>query len=234
MTDQLSILGTVPDLPEGTVAALYFLGEPSHYLFVSRDDPDKPDEKKMTSKFITSKDAANAFTGHDEDSGWIPDGICRAGYKGGRGNWALYFAPPQRVTLKLEGHGGITIPLPPTILFGIDQDYYLWAVKKEAFDPQAELYHAPFPNVEGDAGQICWGANQPPRAGAATLAEAWKLFFASPFSDHTVTDKSRKHREDVRKTLLELNEKQPRRYPLGDLIGGRTTVNSAVQKILSR
>ena len=96
-------------------------------------------------------------------------------------------------------------------------------MKTPTLDPKAEVYHAPLPHVEKDkpdapAGLICWGYHQPPKARAATIMKAWRLFVETPFSNHTVDGKSRKYQEDVRLMLREaaaLPEGSP--YPVEDL-----------------
>lgn len=113
------------------------------------------------------------------------------------------------------------------MLAGSNRSYYLWALQ-ESFSPQARLFDAPFPNVHS-GGQICWGNNTPPLASPATAQNAWKLFFESPFNDHLVQGKTRRH-SDVRELLVRLNGKN--KFPVHELATvQRGTLESNIQRL---
>jgi hypothetical protein len=167
-------------------------------------------------KIVSPAAVREAFTNEVIDSGWLPQevrryGICRFG------EWFLAFLPPARYEIPLEsdeegaerGVVKIIAPLPGLIFFGCLTKYFVWAVKTEAFDPKAEVYHAPLPNVGMDSpkeppGLICYGYHQPLKCRAATFMKAWQLFMETPFNNHTADGKSRKFPEDVRLMLREL------------------------------
>lgn len=104
--------------------------------------------------------------------------------------------------------------------------YAVYAVKKRPASLAVELFHAPLPNVF-NSGSICWGSV--PRVSdealsGASLAEDWSMLLGSPFGDHACSGKSRSHKDDIRKKLVELEAKGARRYPTSDLIPARKTL----------
>jgi hypothetical protein len=202
-------------------AALYFLD--GHYLFR---------QKRRTgwvSKFVTAEDVRAAFTGQENDSGWLPAGIVRAGTSKA-GKWFVYSAPTQKATIQFEGdEAPIKIPLPRTLLVGVGANYYLWALTGEHFEPGAIAHAAPFPNVHGD-GRICWGAATPPRADPEKARGVWKLFFETPFNNHLIDRKSKAHPEDVRSQLRALEGK--REYPTNDLQPTMAAASSLIERII--
>lgn len=202
-------------------AALYFLPQ-GHYLFRWRDE-----SGFSGSKFVTSDDLQAAFANSERDTGWLAPGIVRSGY-GKNGDWFALHALPQKITIHLLEVGTLTIPVPALVLVGAGRSYYLWALA-EAFSPQARVFDAPFPNVHG-GGQVCWGNNTPPLAGPSTAQAAWKLFFESPFNSHLVQGKTRRHADDVRKLLVNLDGKN--KFPLRELAAERGTLTSNIERLL--
>ena len=222
------MLSAPPPPPYPVEAELFFLPA-GHFLF-RRNTQDG-----VQSKFVTIQDVAAAFTGAELDTDWLPPGIVRAGYCQ-HGAYAVYAVPPQVVSIALAQEGKedlltITIPIPATLMVGIEASYYLAALGNAEFSPEAALFHAPFPNVNTN-GKICWGGNSPKRAGPGCMPEAWRLFFTTPFNNHLVSGKSRKHNTDVRLQLMTLAEGNPRRYPLKDLVGRNKGVKAWVKELL--
>jgi hypothetical protein len=207
-------------------AALYFLD--GHYLLRTRE------KAGWSSKFVTATDVQAAFTGKEQDSGWLPAGVVRAGASK-QGKWFVYSAPVQKVTISFDGEGGtgvpetIKIPLPRTVLFGIGAEYYLWALKGERFDRNAVAHAAPFPNIHSQ-GKICWGASTPPRADPEKARQVWELFFSTPFNNHLIDHKSKAFPDDVRPQLRALAGK--REYPVGDLAMTGTPIGTLIDHIL--
>jgi PRTRC genetic system protein B len=210
-------------------AALYFLDNDGHYLFRYVGD-----HSEIESKFVTAADVKAAFSQSESDTEWIDPGIMRCGY-GPRGHWFVQFIQMQRVEIVLAGIGPATIPIPPLVLFGYGRAYLICAMKEKLFSPNAQLYSAPFPNVDNNTGSICWGSNTPPEAEHKTASRVWQLFLEAPFSNHTIEKKSRKYPDDIRLMLKDLTEKGAGGYPLGDLLpirGYRNTVESILRDIL--
>jgi hypothetical protein len=222
------ILGLPPTEQFDYQAALYFLDD-GHYLFRFRGD-----HSEVGSKFVSAADVKAAFSSAESDTGWIDPGIVRCGY-GPEGHWFVQFVPMQRMEIILDGLGPLTVPVPPLAMFGYGRSYAVCALKTKHFSPEAQVYAAPFPNVDNHTGKICWGHNSPPEAEHKNSLRVWKLFLDAPFSDHTIENKSRKHPNDIRLTLRELAEKGAGGYPLGDLEpmkGYRPTVASILNGIL--
>lgn len=208
------------DDPLQAEAALYFLPQ-GHYLFRWREE-----SGLSGSKFVTPDDLQAAFSRSERDTGWLSPGIVRAGY-GKQGEWFVLHSPPQKLTIHLLEMGTVAIPTPALILAGVARSYYLWALA-EPFSPQAHLYEAPFPNIHND-GKVCWGNNTPPQASPATAHAAWRLFFESPFNNHLVQGKTRRHAEDVRKLLAHLDGKG--KFPTRELTGLRGSLQSTIERL---
>jgi hypothetical protein len=211
-----------PELPRIEYqAALLFLD--GHYLFLNRTGTGQ------TSKFVTASDVAAAFTGSEQDSGWLPAGVVRAG-NGPKGKWFVYSTPPQKAEITFEGEEQpITIPLPRLVLLGTGAEYHIWALETKHFDSQAKAYHAPFPNVY-TSGKICWGANTPGKADPAKARKSWNLFFSTPFNAHLDGERSKAHPKDVREQLREVAGK--REYPVADLVPCVSSIGYYVEAVL--
>ncbi len=189
--------------------ALYFLD--GHYLFRYRNG------SGLESKFVTAMDVAAAFSGVEQDTGWLAPGIVRTGHVS-RGKWFVYSAPPQKVEIQVEGDSleTLTIPIPRTVLAGIGTQFYLWALHSKHFSSDEEAFHAPFPNVH-PGGAICWGTNTPGEAEAGRARKTWELFFGTPFNAHLAQNKSEAQPGDVRNLLRSLATQKVHKYPVGDL-----------------
>jgi hypothetical protein len=202
-------------------AALYFLD--GTFLFRSRDNG------AWSSKFVTIADVQAAFTGTEQDSGWLPAGIVRAG-SSASGKWFVYSAPAQKATITFDGEAEqIRIPLPRTVLVGVGANYYLWTTASAHFDSSATACAAPFPNVHSD-GRICWGASTPPRANPEKARLVWDLFFSTPFNGHLVDRKSKAFPADVHLQLRELAGKKE--YPVNDLVSTQAAIKYLVDRVI--
>ena len=201
-------------------AALVFVG--NQFLFRWREGD------AVQSKFISPASVRAAFSAEPIDTGWLPPNVCRWG-TGPNGDWAVLSIPPMRYPLRFENITRdiptmmLDIPLPALVFMRIGSASYIWALKDD-FAPDAQLYHAPLPNVN-HSGAICFGGN---RLEGRTLSQAWQLFLDSPFTSHQTNGKSRRQPDDVRLLLASLHKR--RRYPLRDLapLQPRITVDQAV------
>ena len=185
--------------------------------------------------YISEAAARAAFSELPVDSKWFNreltcPGVCRWG-DGGLGEWAVLFIPPaiHRLEISNDGSGEpykadhLDVPLPALAFFGLNNNYYVFAMKTPTLDPYQELYCCPLPNVYA-SGEVCWGYLKPPRADARSIVDAWALFIKSTFNNHMANGKSKRCREDVRELLRELGGAAD--YPLKDLVqlhenGGR-------------
>jgi hypothetical protein len=206
------------------LATLYFLD--GHYLYKYTDG-----RGVAHAKFVTAPDLAAAFSGAEQDSGWLPAGVVRAGH-GPRGPWFVYSAPAQKVALQIEGEAQpLQVPIPRTVLLGVGQTYYLWALAAKVFGPDAAACKAPFPNVYSD-GRICWGTNLPPAADPQKARQAWELFFATPFNRHLVDGKSLATPQDVLLELRTLASVGAHHYLAQDLVTTHRTITQLVAEKL--
>jgi len=223
-------LTTLPALPEFAVdAALYFL-PCGQYLFLWREgDGDAP-----RSKFLTHSDAAAAFGQGEQDSGWIMPGLARSGHNQ-HGTWYVAFRPAQKTALFVTDDSRVErliVPLPSLLMMATGVGHYVVAIKGDTFDPAAEVFNAPLPNL-GHAGKVCWGSNTRPANQPSQVAAGWESFFLAPFSSHQAGGKSKKYPNDARLLLRELNEAET--YPCEDAVPfnayGVKTVTQWAEKV---
>lgn len=132
----------------------------------------------------------------------------------------VVFVPPGSATLRTTQEAW-TIPLPPLIWAGHQQDYRIWALgtPDAPADTREQLYAAPFPNCHADGG-ICWGSSDPrPAAAPSTLMTVLKLFLEeSLFNLHLADHKSLGFPNSVIAQWAQLAESGADAYPLDDLV----------------
>jgi len=209
-----------------TAALLFICGD--QYLFRYRTK-----DTGIAYKFVPPAAVRAAFAEEMIETNWLPQNARRWGM-GKIGEWIVIAHPPQkhRFLFVTEDDAGKTIPfdvpMPGLAFFGYGQRYYVWAFKDAELKGDTNLHAAPLPNVDAN-GAICFGSNVIPKASAQTIGEAWRIFLASPFTNHSVNGKSRKFPDDVRKQLIELVEHRRRRYPLDDLVSLNRTANMVIE-----
>ena len=207
------------------IAALLFIcGD--QYLFRYRTK-----DNGIVYKFVSSAAVRAAFAEETIDSTWLPMNARRWGI-GKFGEWIVITYPPQKhrfsfVTGDDEPILMLDVPMPSLAFFGYAQRYCVWAFKDDELKGETNLYAAPLPNVDAN-GAICFGGNVIPKASAQTIGEAWHIFQASPFTNHSVNGKSQKYPDDVRKQLVWLAHHRRRRYPLDDLVNLNRTASMVI------
>jgi PRTRC genetic system protein B len=223
--DQMNLAHLSPVSADETAALLFICGD--QYLFRYRTK-----DGSIAYKFVSAASVRAAFAEEMIDTNWLPINARRWGI-GKHGEWIIVTFPPQkhlfsfvsaddeRKTMTLE------VPMPALAFFGYDQRYNLWAFKDAELKGDTNLFVAPLPNVDSN-GAICFGSNIVPKASGKGIGEAWRIFLASPFTNHSVNGKSRKHPDDVRKQLTQLAEHRRRRYPLDDLVSLNRTANMVI------
>lgn len=147
------------------------------------------------------------------------------------------YRPAQKISLWLEGTDDpLRVPLPGLLMIrrttgGRSPDYQVWAVAERPTSYDALLYHAPLPNVY-PRGAICWGTvSQVDKEALASsnLAADWQQLLGTRFGSHSVSGKSKQHRNDVRQMYLELEARKARVYPRKDLVEAKTTLGHALK-----
>ena len=148
---------------------------------------------------------------------------------------------PQKTGLFLEDtEDAIRVPFPGLIMVRktIDNSqphYHVYAVKKRPESLDIPLFHAPLPNVYS-GGNICWGnvrqVSETALSGTS-LAEDWAILLGTKFNSHGVSGKSKKHRDDVRKMYIELEQRKGRTYPKRDLLPTHKTLAQIIDGELS-
>ncbi len=142
------------------------------------------------------------------------------------------YRAPQRTGLYLDGsEAPLRVPLPGLVLIRTTTEnrnpqYAVYAVKKRPVSLDAELFHAPLPNIYA-GGNICWGSvhvvSDSALAGTS-LAEDWKALLGTPFNDHGVAGKSKQYPRDVRQMFIALETAKKRVYPKRDLVATQKTL----------
>jgi E2/UBC family protein D len=181
-------------------------------------------------KFLNPAAVAAAFKKAPIDSGWLPPGVVRCGHTP-IGDFAVLYVPARLTRIEIEGRKRpLDLHLPAFVFLGIGRSFYVWTTVGRELNPKERIHVAPLPNVFGD-GRICWGANKPPRASAATIGQTWNLFITSPFSDHANNDKARGYETDVRPLLVSLARSR-RKFPERILIARRESFDHAITQII--
>ena len=176
---------------------------------------------------LDPSDLAAAFGGVTIATPLLPPGCLSWSRKDGREKLVIYI-PPQRRLVMVVGKKGddrtpLDIPFSPLVLTGSGTNYDLYAVKQQPTAPSEPLFCAPFSNVNGSAGHVCWGDVRPPSAGPETIWPAFKLFVESDFNEHWSNGVSHEFPDDVRDLWRYLITQAAAVYPLTDLVTtGRT------------
>ena len=220
------IIAKAPRNLDNIDAELLFIDR--HYIFHYLEG------NRHVYKSLTSDVLRNAFKNEHTDTDWLPKSVIRHG-SCVSGNWVVCFFHQQRYNLQINEEQ-LYVPLPSFILMGIGSSYFVWAVKKNLFEPSLILYHAPLPNVMAD-GRICWGNVFPPLVSLSNIESTWFKFISSTFNQDYTQGKSRKYNNIVERLQL-LNQKlkvsSRCRYPISDLVPvrDRLSVNQAVKTII--
>jgi PRTRC genetic system protein B len=184
----------------------------------------------LQSKLIAHQDARIAFTKMDHDSGWLPNGVVRAG-RNTRGAWVVYVAPPQIASIATDQNETLTIPIPMSLFVGWGHRYYLFALKGKVFDVNSPVYYAPYPNIY-DNGRICWGSHKVPTATPLNIGRTWKFFFATTFNSHIASGKTKTHSDNALDLLRELSIAKRTSFPAGELVHRVHSVSSCLDNLL--
>lgn len=210
-------------LADDTLASLHFL-KSSELMFIYRKDD------AIHSKLVSFKDARIAFDQHGgEDSGWLPEGVVRAG-RNIRGDWVVYVAPPQIVEIGTDQEERLTIPIPMSLFLGWDHRYYLWSLKGKRFAPSLEVFKAPFPNVY-ENGRICWGSHRPPKVTSSNINRVWQLFFGTVFNYHIASNKTKSYPSNTLDLLRELSSSKTKSFPRDELVWAARSVDSCLENV---
>lgn len=186
---------------------------------------------------MTSDVLRNAFTNEPVDTGWLPKNVIRHG-SCVSGKWVVCFFPQQRYELQVNQEQ-LCLPLPSFVFMGIGNSYFVWAVKKNQFEPDLILYHTPLPNVMA-SGKICWGNVYPTSVSLSNVQFTWSKFVSSTFNQDYTQGKSKKYKNNIIEQLKILNQKvktsSRSRYRVSDLIPVRDklTVEQAVKLVLEK
>jgi hypothetical protein len=183
-----------------------------------------------------------AFSDEPVDSDWLSPGVVRVG-ENERGKWAVMWQPPgvRKCLMELtpqaralafpeagkrprrkqgdalpRGIVELSVPLPGLVFFGIERTYYAWAVKTATFDPNAEVYYPPVPNIFPN-GKVCFGENKMPECSGVAIGKAWETFELSPYNGNLANSRSKASPNDVRAQLARLAGAGATEYPLEDL-----------------
>ncbi|EKD88633.1 MAG: hypothetical protein ACD_34C00421G0002 [uncultured bacterium] len=128
--------------------ALYFTDQ-GHYLFKYKAlNPwgSHAEENHTITKSIREPEVAAAFSHIGSDSGYLQEGVIRVG-NNSKGAWFVFIRKPAKCSIEVADTGKITMPAPLLVFIGAAGSYYVFALAKKTFSPDATAYQAPFPNV---------------------------------------------------------------------------------------
>ncbi len=181
-------------------------------------------------KLVSSNSVKAAFSHEPIDSGWLKTGIVRWGI-GKSGNWVVKFVPPSRHTLSFQDSNSLSIPLPGLVFLGYGFQYYIFCISESSFNPEAEVFTAPLPNVYPD-GRICFGSTVPPACTPEEIDSAWKMFITSNFNSHLGSGKSKAYPDDIKAKLSQIVTKKLKHYPIKDLNQYRSNLEQVIEPII--
>ena len=223
--DLMDLAHLSPISSDETAALLFICGD--QYLFRYRTK-----DSGVAYKFVSPASVRAAFAEETIETNWLPLNARRWGIAR-QGEWIIIAFPAQKHQFSFVNEADerktvtLEAPMPALAFFGYGQRYYVWAFKDVELRGDTNLFAAPLPNVDAN-GAICFGSNIVPKASGKAIAEAWRIFLASPSTNHSVNSKSRKYPDDVRKQLVWLAEHRRRRYPVEDLVCLNRTANMVI------
>jgi len=205
------------------LASLHFM-KSNEIMFVYRKDD------VVHSKLVSIQDAKIAFDQHgSEDSGWLPEGVIRAG-RNIRGDWVVYVAPPQVIEIVTDQNEKLIIPIPMSLFLGWEHRYYLWPLQGRKFDPSMQVFKAPYPNVY-ENGRICWGSHRPPKVTPSNIKNTWRLFFGTVFNNHIASNKTKSYAANALDLLRKLSMSKKKTFPTDELVWASRSVDACLENI---
>jgi len=147
------------------------------------------------------------------------------------------YRPPELTGIYLEGtENPVRVPMPGMvmirIIIGKQPIYGIFAVRERPTSMDTKLYLPPLPNMH-TGGKVCWGTVKRVPGNAlkgVDLSQDWTLYLGSPFNNHAVQGKSKKHAKDVRLMLVEVENEGLTDYPVDDLTPD-TTLSSFLKRL---
>ena len=124
----------------------------------------------------------------------------------------------------------LAVPMPGLLFLGYGTHYYVWAYKLWKY-AATKLFKAPLANVYPD-GAICFGNVHPRVAHGNTIANNWRLFWDSNFSDHLANGKSATHPDNILPFLAKLHSTEAQDYPLDDLEPAHLSIAAIIRQLM--
>ena len=218
-------MNTLSHAPPDASAAIYFL--PGQYLFADLK------ESSVSLKALSSDQVARAFRRVHTDTGWLGKRVLRY-REAPEGNAILSYEPSaiRKITVAFADKGmvDLSVPLPPLILLGKGQEYYLWAAASSHISANTNIAVAPLPNI--GSSRICFGKNEVPETHPSTLGEVWRLIFDTPFNADHINERCHSESQDVRNLLWKLAADKVKKFPKSELILSSTTIEDAWETIV--
>lgn len=208
--------------------ALYFTDQ-GHYLFKYKETnmwQSHTEENHVITKSIREPEVAAAFSHKGSDSGYLQEGVIRVG-NNSKGAWFVFIRKPAKCNIEVAGTGKLTVPAPLLVFIAAEGLFYVFALAKKEFSPEAIAYNAPFPNVNS-TGWICWGTeNGNPKVAPNKANQVVDLFFKSPFNNDLNNGKSKKFPDDIKGQLAMINGLD--KYPTKDLVATHYTIGRIIE-----
>jgi PRTRC genetic system protein B len=216
-------MGSISILADDVLASLHFLKSNELMLMYRKDEA-------VHSKLVSIKDARIAFDQHGgDDIGWLPAGVLRTG-RNVRGDWAIYVAPPQVIEVCTDQDEKLLVPIPMSLFLGWERRYYIWSLQGKVFQPNQEVFKAPFPNVY-DNGRVCWGSHKPRKVTPDNIKTTWSLFFGTVFNNHIAGSKTKSCPHNALDLLRKLAAQKKKTFPATELIWASRSVDACIENL---
>jgi len=128
------------------------------------------------------------------------------------------YVVPRTASLHVDGEEPVRVPLPPLLLCGHGDTYYVYALATTDWpDAATQLYRAPFPNIY-PGGRVCRGTVPFVKAAPAVMGDSVALFLESSFNRDLSTGKVKGRTGSVVDFWHELVDAGAEEYPLDRLV----------------
>lgn len=196
-------------LPVTSNAAIFFMNEEGHYIFVYRE------KDEVKTKTILAEDIQAAFSKEAALTQWIPPSVRATGYSK-KGKWFIAVFNPGKVTVSWRKYDDdITYVVPPTLLLSVGGSHYFFAITDpDDVTRHTQLYYAPYLNCN-QSGNVCWGTNDHIASLPENAEKIWQTFINS-VATHSDNDKVSTKHPNLGVLIEDLRHR--RKYPMRTLV----------------
>lgn len=182
-------------------------------------------DQTIESYIVDPADLAARLNNTSLTTGLLPKNCVFWARENGHEKIGVYLEP-QIWPLSVQGEKETChVPLPGLIFVGHEKKYTALAIKEAGWpNGQAELYHAPMPNIYLKTG-ICSGNIKFPLCDSNTIWTAVEMFMQARFNDHLANNKSKKYKATILDQWHILSKNKAKQYPINDMISTGLTLS---------